>query len=274
MNSGPQKSLNPRPLAPSRPVVAVVRPIATMLPVSKMGLWISLGIHACIIAAACSLTFNTTEEQDTPNVETPGDRAEFKVAISNRPPQLSEPELPTRPTPLPALPQPQIPLIALNQLTAQHELPTFEPIAEVTAGPPATPAAPSTAGESKKQNPKPSGAQKGKTGGKKRNGNGNSHGGGKQASRAARTSPPQLLSSPPPRYPTAARSAKKAGKVGVLVRVRANGSAASTSLYHTSGSSLLDQAAVAAARSWRFSKSPSLGREATIVVVVQVTFVM
>ena len=84
--------------------------------------------------------------------------------------------------------------------------------------------------------------------------------------------PPRLVSAPTPAYPAAAKSAHQSGKVGVLVRVRANGTAAATSVYQGSGNPLLDQAAVNAARSWKFSATPSLGPGETVAVVVQVTF--
>jgi periplasmic protein TonB len=84
--------------------------------------------------------------------------------------------------------------------------------------------------------------------------------------------PPKLLHAPPPRYPAAAKAARKSGMVAVLIQVRADGSAASARVYHGCGDSQLDQAAVEAARSWKFSATPSLGRGETVAVVVQATF--
>jgi protein TonB len=86
------------------------------------------------------------------------------------------------------------------------------------------------------------------------------------------TPPPKLLSSPPPRYPSAARASRTTGRVSVLIRVRADGTASSAKLYHGSGHKELDQAAVEAARSWTFSKTPTLGPSGTVDVVVQVNF--
>ena len=89
--------------------------------------------------------------------------------------------------------------------------------------------------------------------------------------RSSRT-PPKLISGAPPRYPNGAKSSRKSGKVGVLVRVQANGLAATTRVYRSSGNAQLDQAAVTAAQSWKFTKTPSLDPGETIAVVVQVTF--
>lgn len=269
MNPGPQKPRISRPPALSRPealVAAVARPIAEMAPASKVGLWVSLGLHACLIAAACSVTFISSEEKGKGKDETSGDRADFEMAISSREPQTMEPNLPATSTPLPA-PQ-QLPLAILNNLTALRDLPAFEPIAAVTAGQPSAPVAASTVGGSTERSSSPSSTQATKVGGKKGSGT------GKRAKQTASTAPPRLVSAPPPRYPIAARAAKKTGKVGILIRVRANGSAASTSVYHTSGNSSLDQAAVTAAQSWKFSQTPTLDPGATIAVVVQVTFAL
>ena len=97
-------------------------------------------------------------------------------------------------------------------------------------------------------------------------------GGNSIAQKQPPSGPPQLISAPPPRYPAAAKSAGKSGQVRVLVQVRGNGSAASTSLYHGSGDATLDNAAVVAARSWKFTTTPSLGNGQTIPVVVKVNF--
>lgn len=245
----------------------MARPPTEMAPVSRLGLWISLGLHACLIAAACSLTFTITSDNGDGDSETSGDRGDFEMAISTRMPQSNGPETPSTPIPLPSTPQ--LPLIVQNSLTLLRDLPSFEPIALVTAGPsPTAPAAAPTAGSSAEKSSKSPGNRAAKIGEKKGNGT------GKRTKPTAPTAPPSLLSAPPPRYPAAARAAKKMGKVGVLIRVRANGSAASTSIYHTSGNPLLDQAAVTAAQSWKFSQTPSLDPGVTIPVVVQVTFAL
>ena len=170
--------------------------------------------------------------------------------------------------PTPQLPAPQVSLITLADLPALRAQPLFEPMTSVTAEQPSTPVATPVASGSTGKSPGPAKIRTGKAGGKI------GSGGGKRTKRTTPTSPPQLLSSPPPRYPAEARAAKKTGKVGVLVRVLANGAAASTSVYRSSGNPQLDQAAVKAARSWKFSQTPSLEAGATIAVVVQVTFAL
>lgn len=274
MNSGPQKPCILRPSAPSCPggAVSAGTRVAPAAPASKLGLWISLGFHGCLIAAACTLTLVIPEEEGkgTGEDETARDRGDFEMPISSRKPLASEPELSPAPAspPTPQLPAPQVSLIALADLPALRLQPLFEPMTSVTAEQTSTAVATPVASGSTGKSPGPAKIRTGKTGGKI------GSGGGKRIKRATPTSPPQLLSSPPPRYPAEARAAKKTGKVGVLVRVRANGTAAATSVYRSSGNPQLDQAAVTAARSWKFSQTPSLETGATIAVVVQVTFAL
>ena len=278
MNLGPQKPRILRPTALLRPTDAVsaetptapVAPVTQAAPASKLGLWVSLGFHACLIAAACTATLMSPGEKGKGDDDTAGDRGEFEMRISNREPQASEPESPTAPEslPTPQVPAPQASLFALEDLPALRAQSLFEPMTSVIATKPSPPSAPPTAGRSTEKSPGPAKTQTGKSGGKKGSGE------GKRVKRPPPASPPQLLSSPPPRYPATVRAAKKAGKVSVLIQVRANGSAASTSVYRSSGNSQLDQAAVAAARSWKFSQTPSLEAGATIAVVVQVTFAL
>ena len=272
MNSGPQKPRISRPSALSRPggVVSAGTRGAPVAPASKLGLWISLGFHGCLIAAACTLTLMNPGGKGEGDVETTGDRGDFEMPISSRKPLASEPESQPAPAspPTPQLPAPQVSLITLADLPALRAQPLFEPMTSVTAEQPSTPVATPVASGSTGKSPGPAKIRTGKAGGKI------GSGGGRRIKRPTPTSPPQLLSSPPPRYPAEARAAKKTGKVGVLVRVLANGAAASTSVYRSSGNPQLDQAAVKAARSWKFSQTPSLEAGATIAVVVQVTFAL
>jgi TonB family protein len=266
MNSGPQKPRIQRPPALSSPEVSSVRlgRVSKPIPVSKTGLFISLGIHACLIAAACFITFHTFGEKGKGDDNTAGDHGDFQMLMSSREPQAesSEPVSPLLPQPIPPA-LPQIPITALRNLPAIQRIPPIEQATAVTANKPSAP--PSTATSTGKS-PASGGPSSVKAGGKK------GSGGGRQAKAPPPATPPKLLSAPPPRYPAAARAAKKSGKVGVLVRVRGDGSAASTSVYQSSGSPQLDQAATEAARGWKFSQTPSLDSGATVSVVVQVTF--
>lgn len=266
MNPGPQKPCIQRPPVLSGPEVSSVRlgRLSKAVPVSKKGLFISLGIHAGLIAAACFITFHTFGEKGQGDDHTSGDHGDFQMLMSSREPQAesSEPVSPPLPQPTPPA-LPQIPVIALRNLPAIQKLPPIEQAPVVTANKSSTP--PSTAASTGKSAAS-GGPSAAKAGGKK------GSGGGRQAKATPPVAPPKLLSAPPPHYPAAARSAKKSGRVGVLIRVRGDGSAASTSVYQSSGSPQLDQAATEAARGWKFSQTPSLAPGATVSVVVQVTF--
>ena len=74
--------------------------------------------------------------------------------------------------------------------------------------------------------------------------------------------PPQILSRVEPKYPVSAREQGITGTVRVKVQVTADGRAGSVSIRQSSGSSLLDQAAVEAVRKWRFvpAKDRSTGK--------------
>ena len=60
------------------------------------------------------------------------------------------------------------------------------------------------------------------------------------------------LENPPPAYPPAARRAREQGRVLLRVLVAADGRALTVDLAKSSGSALLDQAALDAVRRWRF----------------------
>lgn len=60
------------------------------------------------------------------------------------------------------------------------------------------------------------------------------------------------LSNPSPIYPTISKRSGEHGTVMLRVRVTASGAAAEVRIEHTSGSSRLDEAAIAAVERWRF----------------------
>jgi len=64
--------------------------------------------------------------------------------------------------------------------------------------------------------------------------------------------PPQILRSPKAPYPEAARQAGIEGTVILKIQILENGRSGQISVYKSSGSDLLDQAAVAAVTNWRF----------------------
>lgn len=92
------------------------------------------------------------------------------------------------------------------------------------------------------------------------------------ASDAGADAAPLYMQNPPPRYPEAARRRGIEGVVRLSVLVRADGTAGSVTLSKSSGSTLLDDAAMDAVQAWRFR--PAMRQEASVesTVVVPVRF--
>jgi periplasmic protein TonB len=266
MSHGPHKPRLRKPPVPSGIGGSVATPqvLQVAAQTSKAGLWLSLGIHAALIAAACSITFHEPSDNASGVGETTADRESFEmqIAAARKLTPLRESVTPPKLTSAPIAPPRKL-VIAMTNSPSVSEWPAIEPIA------PALPVQPtvadSAAENSTHQSPTKSTVRGSKSAGKKATGE------KKIRARSSRT-PPKLIGGAPPRYPSGAKSSKKSGKVGVLVRVQANGSAAATRIYRSSGNEQLDQAAVTAAQSWKFTKTPSLDPGETIAVVVQVTF--
>jgi protein TonB len=68
------------------------------------------------------------------------------------------------------------------------------------------------------------------------------------------------IQNPPPAYPLAARRRGVEGEVLVQLEITAEGACASASVAGSSGSTLLDDAATAAVREWRFRPATRDGR--------------
>ena len=88
-----------------------------------------------------------------------------------------------------------------------------------------------------------------------RDGNGGSADGGHSTGASInprKIIPPQILRSPKAPYPEAARQAGIEGTVILKIQILENGRSGQVSVYKSSGSDLLDQAAVAAVTNWRF----------------------
>lgn len=267
MHSMPQKPQIPRPPAPPStggPRISE-RPLAKKPATSKMGLLGSLGFHACLIAAVCAYTLvNYDHDGSHGDASVPdGRELEFTAALKNPRPSQAEPVPKATLRHSPPLSMPPALLVG-GSVPATMELPQPEPLQMVTSPQTAQPASASLA--SSPSPAAPSDGQPKKSASRK----------GQPSTRlvkpSARVAPPRLLQAPPPHYPAEAKAAGKSGKVAVLIQVRADGSAAATSVYHSSGSPLLDRAAVDAARAWTFSPTPSLAPGGTTPVVVQVTF--
>lgn len=80
------------------------------------------------------------------------------------------------------------------------------------------------------------------------------------------------LNNPPPAYPFLARRRGTEGQVLVRAEVQADGSCSRVELKKTSGSELLDQAALEAVRKWRFVPAKKGSQAITAWVEVPITF--
>lgn len=257
MNPRPRKPVIKQPSALAAPELAGewARPSVKRTRSGGIGLLGSLGLHACLIAAACSITLIDYGDEGATKVTESAEGADFTLSTAPISPPTAVPPTPLKPAP---------PRVAVATFLNASDL-VLPPVEPWVAEPAHTEPAPQPAASSAK--PAAASATKSaKAGGRKGSGD------GKLGKRTNPVPPPKLVSDPAPRYPAAAKAAKKTGQVSVLVRVRANGSAAATSVYHSSGNSQLDAAAVEAARSWKFSQTPSLESGATVAVVVLVTF--
>jgi protein TonB len=84
--------------------------------------------------------------------------------------------------------------------------------------------------------------------------------------------PPRPTSKPPPRYPRELLQKKKGGKVIVLVTVDERGVVANASVKESSGHRELDQAALNAAKRWKFKPGIKGGRKAVMTARIPFTF--
>jgi len=80
------------------------------------------------------------------------------------------------------------------------------------------------------------------------------------------------LNNPAPAYPPVARRLGEEGRVLLRVQVTADGAAASVELHKSSGSNLLDQAALAAVKKWRFIPAKRGEQTVSASVIVPVSF--
>ena len=273
MNEVPRSSRLPKTPVPwSREIVAGNWPkVAGKSSSSRTGFWISLGLHGCLAAAACSLVWLPAAGNGSGGVSAEGEAGEIVMGVM---PDAAESSA-ASPTSIPkAMP---MPVLQVPVFSNHVDLPPPERwTTNVTAPtPPPTTVAAATAPTDRAGIPNPRlspGKSSSAKGSGKSRAAGQAGGGNSSAQKQPSGGPPKLVYAPPPRYPATAKSAGKSGQVRVLIQVRGNGSAASASLYHGSGDPALDSAAVAAARSWKFTATPSLGNGQTIPVVVKVNF--
>jgi len=95
------------------------------------------------------------------------------------------------------------------------------------------------------------------------------------ATKAAETDPvfdAAYLNNPAPEYPTSAKQRNIQGKVLLNVVVKVDGTPAQVMISRSSGSSLLDEAAVDAVKQWRFIPARRSGESVQANVIVPVEF--
>ena len=80
------------------------------------------------------------------------------------------------------------------------------------------------------------------------------------------------LNNPAPFYPSAAKRKNIQGKVLVNVAVKIDGTPSSVEISRSSGSSQLDEAAIAAIKQWRFIPAKSNGKAVAANVIVPIEF--
>ncbi len=221
----------------------------------------SLVIHLCAGVIALAIALNGQGSGDSLDTGPSDGGADFEMSLPAQAQPASAHPASLRPPVL-------RPFLAYPELESTIVLPPIQPLQLISNTPPAPPVAEAT-GDS---TPSPAAGSPGKSVSKSKGKPGSGNGHGPAVKRPKPSAPPKLLQAPPPRYPTKAKANKITGKAAVLIQVRPNGSASATSLYRSSGNAELDQAAVAAARSWKFSATPSLADGETIPVIVHVTF--
>jgi TonB family protein len=86
--------------------------------------------------------------------------------------------------------------------------------------------------------------------------------------------PPRVLSRTPPRYPPLAMARRHQGQVLLQVEIGQDGRPGEVRVARSSGYQELDQAAVAAARQWRFRPASRNGRPVATRARVPVNFVL
>jgi protein TonB len=82
----------------------------------------------------------------------------------------------------------------------------------------------------------------------------------------------RYLNNPQPPYPIIARQRNWTGKVILNVEVLAEGRCGAVNVFRTSGHEVLDNAAIAAVKTWRFTPATRTGRAVTQWARVPVDF--
>ena len=220
---------------------------------NSQALALSLCVHAAAVAAAWTLSAGYRGS--------PHDGDSFRVALQepvallspapDNPPAPETPEPPQPPPPTEPKP-PEIPEAAAAIIArAREDSPTTIPLATAPPAPPA-PARPDKNRPRSRRDS--SAAQSGSN------------------PRSGALLPPSYLRAPAPPYPPAARKAHREGTVVLQVTVSADGRAEKVVVSRSSGSPDLDEAAIAAVRTWTFRPAEVNGQRVGTTVEVPVAF--
>lgn len=93
-----------------------------------------------------------------------------------------------------------------------------------------------------------------------------------QTANLGRQEPPRAVETPPPDYPEALACDGVGGTVDLRVTIAPDGSVGPIKLQGTSGNQTLDEAAIAAVRTWRFKPATRGGEPFPFTISVPLTF--
>ena len=225
-------------------------------------LWISLGVHAAVIALV----------QVAPPAALPGAAPVIEarlVSSQSAPPAVTEP--PAAPEPeTPAEPAHEVPVLAPS--AAAEALPVAPPVA-APAAPPEPPAAPSRPAEAAPAAPSPEPAAAPPVA-------------RAPAPLATITSsvdltyystrevdvPPRALREVVPEYPYAADRQRQSGKVRLQLKLEADGRVSDIEVVSATPSDLFEESAVKAFRNVRFAPAQKNGRPVRALVLIEVVY--
>ncbi len=235
----------------------------------------TVALHGGLLAAAGAVGWNVA----TRPPPRPAEPFVFTVrtpAGRKAPDQSPAPDAMPLATPVPPTPAPPAPVAMplAPEPTAAAPPAVTVARAEVAMPPrPATKAEPAAAKKRRTPFPAPSAARpQASTGGGRSAGTRSPGGSGNGATAGDGDGGAVLVASHPPRYPAAARAARREGTVTVRVTVNAAGRVVGARLHRSCGSDDLDAAAVAAVHSWKFRPAHHAGRAITSDALVRVRF--
>lgn len=87
-----------------------------------------------------------------------------------------------------------------------------------------------------------------------------------------RSDPPRAVSTPPPEYPEVLGCDGIGGRVDLRITIQPDGSVGAIKLQKSSRTAALDEAAIAAVRTWRFAPATRGGTPVPFTISVPMTF--